>query len=112
MSTDKKLNDLEANDWNSWFHSLKKNEQIIVMIQSWTMLEISKRRLYDRLLGKESTKEFDSEMQRSFDNTCEVLGLDPEEVNHDMNAIVDDFRIDPDDELDEHFDLEIEDDGY
>lgn len=102
MPSDKTFNNLGSKDWNEWFHSLARNEQIIVLIQSWAMLEISKRRLYDRLLGRQSTEEFDSNMERSFNNTCEVLGFRPKEVKQELESLVDDLTDD----------VETDEDGY
>lgn len=75
-------------DWNRWFQSLDPEEKVVVLIQTWGMMEVAKRGLYDRILGEGATKEFDEEMEVAFDRTCREARLDPRDVKSELNSVV------------------------
>jgi len=68
------------------------------------MLEIARLKLYDRILGKDATSEFDSVMQTNFEKMCEECGLETQSVKDELGSVAEEVAEDLEVGFDDDFD--------
>lgn len=86
------IKQLGSANWNAWFNSLSGTEKVIVLIQSWSMMQVAKRGLYDRVLGPNAATEYSKEMEQAFDLLCDSIEMDPQFIKDTMSSVTDEIE--------------------
>jgi hypothetical protein len=80
---------MEKLDWNTWLKSLEPEDRVVVLIQAWSMKEIAKRKLYDKLLGSViADNETSEDFETGFIDACSMANVDADFLILDLLAVV------------------------